>query len=206
MKKSILMLIIGLVVGLILALCIYCFFFKNTTKADECPECEKCTETKCEDHNIEEYCNNSSLVYFKKVNSLTYLHSFFEEPVTIGDKIVLNYDKLVSINDTKFSNVELSHELCNADNCSLEAYDFGDFYGIMTHRTMCEKGFAFYDKNGKILEIVYDQAYDNKVGINDFYVKNNSIYATVLKGCATGMANYEIMRLVYENNKVYFVK
>ena len=52
MKKSILMLIVGLVVGLGLTFGVYYFFFRNETKVMECPkcqECEKCTETKCEE-------------------------------------------------------------------------------------------------------------------------------------------------------------
>ena len=49
MKKSILMLIVGIVVGLGLTFGVYYFFFRNETKVMECPECEKCTETKCEE-------------------------------------------------------------------------------------------------------------------------------------------------------------
>ena len=88
MKKSILMLIVGIVVGLGLTFGVYYFFFKDNQKIMECPkcqECEKCTETKCEEKECpkcEECKNNAYQDYLNGLkNNLAKLKSSGTSPL-----------------------------------------------------------------------------------------------------------------------------
>ena len=183
MKKSILMLIVGLVVGLGLTFGVYYFFFRNETKVMECPkcqECEKCTETKCEEKECQKceknVSNNENQITWASSRSWTY-------PVLMSNSSYTN--KL----NKEFKEKANKSVKINYDNC-------------VENGTSCDDNYYVYK-----ISLIKNCIVINEENIFSSYRASggsNYRYYTVSNG--NGLSNKEILSLYNFNEKDFFNK
>ena len=179
-KSSILMLIVGLVVGLGLTFGVYYFFFRNETKVMECPKCENqacnCPNTTCSKKGIKGeqmlfskigtvYISENGEVYFNPSDNVTELGMEKDDMVN-KTKALLGNSKKYDIKSNKFmeGHYTFGYKLDLSSVQSVSEFYFGNGGVNVT--------LLFIHDNGNVSELSYDE--------NDLKIyKNVSGYSNI---------------------------